>query len=51
MPLQRVQLAPSPEMDTHWHIWECQVREGIQSGQTVTVTTSDRSPWGEPGEL
>ena len=32
MPLQRVQLAPSPEMDTHWHIWECQVSEGIQSG-------------------
>ena len=32
VPLQRAQLVPSPEMDTLWRIWECQVSGGIQSG-------------------
>ena len=30
-------------MDTHWHIWECQVSEGIQSGVSQGSCSFD---WG-----
>ena len=51
VPLQRAQLVPAPRWTHSGASGNAKSVGGYSLGQTVTVAASDRSPWGEPGEL